>query len=84
MTGPAGLAADQLEVFNGIDGTLLYAGLGVVVLILLLVYRSPFLWFVPLGTAGIALATAQGVNYLRRWRRHCTARGRPSSPRPAR
>lgn len=64
VTGPAGLAADQLEVFNGIDGTLLYASLGVVILILLLVYRSPFLWFVPLATAGIALATGQGVNYL--------------------
>lgn len=64
VTGPAGLTADQLEVFGSIEGTLLYVTVAVVIAILLLVYRSPFLWALPLLCAGVALATAEGANYL--------------------
>ncbi|TDP97486.1 MMPL family transporter [Labedaea rhizosphaerae] len=64
VTGPGGNAADQAEAFSGIDGTLLFAAVGVVVVMLLLTYRSPILWLLPVLTAGFALFAAQGVIYL--------------------
>jgi len=64
ITGPAGSGADQGKAFAGIDGTLLYATLGVVVLLLLLTYRSPTLWLLPLLSSGLALASAEGLVYL--------------------
>ena len=64
ITGPAGQAADSSEAFSGIDSTLLYAAAGVVIVILLLTYRSPVLWILPLVSAGVALTVAQAVIYL--------------------
>ena len=64
ITGPAGQAADSSEAFAGIDSTLLYAAAGVVIVILLLTYRSPVLWILPLVSAGVALTVAQAVIYL--------------------
>jgi putative drug exporter of the RND superfamily len=64
VTGPGGMAADSADAFEGIDGTLLFATVGVVILILLFTYRSPTLWLLPVISAGVALATAQGVIYL--------------------
>ncbi|GIH21224.1 MMPL family transporter [Rugosimonospora africana] len=64
VTGPAGSAADSAKAFEGIDGRLLYATLGVVIVILLLTYRSPVLWLLPVLSAGGALATSEAVIYL--------------------
>jgi RND superfamily putative drug exporter len=64
LTGPLGNAADSGKAFQGLDGTLLYATLAVVIVILLLTYRSPLLWLLPVISAGVALATAMGVIYL--------------------
>ncbi|MCU7730210.1 MMPL family transporter [Actinoplanes sp. KI2] len=64
LTGPAGNAADSASAFQGIDGTLLYTTLIVVAVILLVTYRSPVLWLLPIITAGVALTTAQSVIYL--------------------
>ncbi len=64
VTGPAGQAADSAAAFEGIDGTLLLATVCVVVVILLLTYRSPVLWLLPVISAGVALVSAQGVIYL--------------------
>jgi putative drug exporter of the RND superfamily len=64
VTGPGGMAADSGKAFRGIDGTLLYATVGVVVVILLLTYRSPVLWLLPVLSAGVALTSAQAVIYL--------------------
>jgi RND superfamily putative drug exporter len=64
VTGPAGNAADSSEAFEGIDGALLFAALGVVILILLVTYRSPILWILPIFSAVIALFVAQAVIYL--------------------
>jgi RND superfamily putative drug exporter len=64
ITGPAGYGSDQAKAFSGIDGTLLYATVGVVVVLLLLTYRSPVLWLLPLLSAGGALTAAQAVVYL--------------------
>jgi putative drug exporter of the RND superfamily len=64
ITGPGGMAADSGAAFKGIDGTLLYATVGVVVVILLLTYRSPTLWLLPVVSAGVALMVAEAVVYL--------------------
>ncbi|MDT5038711.1 MAG: putative drug exporter of the superfamily [Micromonosporaceae bacterium] len=64
VAGPAGNASDSGKAFEGIDGALLFGTVGVVVLILLLTYRSPVLWILPVISAGVALTTAQAVIYL--------------------
>src|SRR6266545_4410984 len=64
VTGPGGTAADSAEAFAGIDGKLLYSAAAVVIVILLLTYRSPVLWFLPLVSAATALTSAQAVIYL--------------------
>ena len=64
ITGPGGMAADSANAFKGIDGTLLFSAMAVVIIILLLTYRSPVLWLLPVVSAGVALFTAQAVIYL--------------------
>ncbi len=64
ITGPLGNAADSSKVFKGIDSTLLYATLAVVIVILLITYRSPVLWLLPVISSGVALITAEAVIYL--------------------
>jgi putative drug exporter of the RND superfamily len=49
--GPGGLLVAFIDAFSGIDGSLLLAAGAVVILILLIVYRSPVLWFFPLFCA---------------------------------
>ena len=56
--GPAGIFAALINIVSGLDGTLLVSTFGVVLLILLVVYRSPVLWIFPLVSAAIALALA--------------------------
>ena len=63
VTGPIGFGADSSEAFAGIDGKLLYAAMAVVILILLITYRSPILWLIPLISAGTALFISQAVIY---------------------
>ncbi|WP_414693715.1 MMPL family transporter [Plantibacter sp.] len=58
VTGPAGFTADLTDAFAGIDGILLLTALGAVFLILIVVYRSPVLPFLVLGTSLFALCTA--------------------------
>jgi RND superfamily putative drug exporter len=58
VTGPAGFTADLVEAFSGIDGILLLVALGAVFLILLIVYRSPLLPLIVLGTAVFSLSAA--------------------------
>ncbi|MFM6852062.1 MAG: MMPL family transporter, partial [Terrabacter sp.] len=66
VTGPAGIQADIGQVFDGADSTLLLATAGVVALLLLITYRSPFLWLIPLIVVGVAdrLAAVAATNVL--------------------
>ena len=64
ITGPGGFAADQNKAFSGIDGTLLYSALAVVVIILLFTYRSLSLLVLPVLSVIGALFTAEAVVYL--------------------
>ncbi|MET4622311.1 RND superfamily putative drug exporter [Arthrobacter sp. 2762] len=58
VTGPAGLTADLVNAFGGIDGILLLVALGAVFVILLLVYRSLVLPLAVLLTSVFALCAA--------------------------
>ena len=58
VTGPAGLTADLVSAFAGIDGILLLVALGAVFLILLIVYRSLLLPVMVLFTSVFALCAA--------------------------
>jgi RND superfamily putative drug exporter len=64
VTGAGGIFADLFDAFGDIDSTLLLTTLGVVAFILIIVYRSPILWFLPLLSAVFALSTAGGIIYL--------------------
>ena len=64
VTGPAGLAADFGAAFQALDIKLLVGTTLVVVIVLLLVYRSPVLWVVPLAAVGLALFVAQAAVYF--------------------
>ncbi len=64
VTGPGGLLGDLFGAFGTLDSSLLLTTLGVVALILILVYRSPVLWIIPLMSAMFALTTAGGIVYL--------------------
>ena len=54
VTGPTAIGADVNAVFEGIDTTLMLVTVIVVALLLIITYRSPFLWLVPLLTVGAA------------------------------
>ena len=58
VTGPAGLSADLVEAFGGIDGILLAVALLAVFIILLVVYRSLLLPLIVLITSLFALCGA--------------------------
>ncbi|KKD06073.1 MMPL family transporter [Streptomyces sp. WM6386] len=64
ITGPGGTSADFSEAFEGIDSTLLVSAMGVVIVMLLITYRSPSLLLVPLLSVIAALFTAQALIYL--------------------
>ena len=64
LAGPGGQAADAAEAFGGIDGTLLFSALGVVIVILLFTYRSPVLWILPIFSAVVSLQVAEAIIYF--------------------
>ena len=64
VTGPGGLLGDLFGAFGTLDSSLLLTTLGVVALILIIVYRSPVLWIIPLLSSLFALSTAGGIVYL--------------------
>jgi RND superfamily putative drug exporter len=64
VTGPAGVFADLLVVFDTINGVLLLVTAGIVLVILIIVYRSPLLPLLVLLSAGMALGLANGTVYL--------------------
>ena len=58
VTGPAGLTADLVDAFTGIDGLLLLVAFVAVFIILVIVYRSPLLPLIVLGTSLFALTAS--------------------------
>ena len=64
VTGPGGILGDLFGAFGSLDSSLLLTTLGVVAIILIVVYRSPILWVIPLLSAMFALTTAGGIVYI--------------------
>ena len=63
ITGGAGYGADAIEVFESINGTLLLAAVTLVIVLLILIYRSPIFLFVPLAAVIFAELLARSVGY---------------------
>ncbi|MCW8099178.1 MMPL family transporter [Streptomyces tauricus] len=61
--GTGALATDAGKVYDSLGGPLLYTTVAVVALLLILIYRSPVLWLVPLAVAGLADYLSMGVAY---------------------
>ncbi|MBX6391221.1 MAG: MMPL family transporter [Frankia sp.] len=64
VTGPAGVVVDTYTLFSRVDTALLLVTACVVAVILLIVYRSPLLWLVPLTAVAIADQVATAIVYL--------------------
>jgi putative drug exporter of the RND superfamily len=64
VTGPAGFASDAVEVFNDINGTLLFATAALVLVLLIVIYRSPIFWLIPFFSVLLAEVTSRGLGYL--------------------
>ncbi|TDD86503.1 MMPL family transporter [Actinomadura darangshiensis] len=63
VAGQAGFQADSSKAFTGLDSTLLGVTVLVVIAILVLTYRSPILWVLPLIGAFLSLNVAQAIIY---------------------
>ncbi|MYS85610.1 MMPL family transporter [Embleya scabrispora] len=64
IAGRAGNLADFIDVYSGMDAALLGTTLAIVALLLLITYRSPVLWLIPLISVALAGQVASGVVYL--------------------
>ncbi|MFD2117153.1 MMPL family transporter [Paenibacillus yanchengensis] len=53
ITGPAGIASDTLSLFRNADFVLLFATVGLILVLLLAIYRSPLLALIPLVVAAL-------------------------------
>ncbi|NAZ85626.1 MMPL family transporter [Kineococcus indalonis] len=61
VTGGPAFGVDIADSFSGANTRLLVVTAGVVALLLLVTYRSPLLWLVPLAVVGVADQTAAGL-----------------------
>ena len=60
-TGPGAIASDALELFSRADIVLLLSTVGLLLVLLLVIYRSPLLTLIPLVGAGITYAVVDRV-----------------------
>src|SRR4051812_46407445 len=63
ITGGAGFSADAITVFEGINGTLLLAAGTLVFVLLILIYRSPFFFLIPLTAVAFAELASRSIGY---------------------
>ena len=64
VTGPAGILADAIAVFQSFDFRVSAITIVLVLVILLAIYRSPLLALLPVVTVGVALMVAQSIAAL--------------------
>jgi RND superfamily putative drug exporter len=64
VTGPAGYSADASKAFEGINSTLLFTTAALVFVLLVLIYRSPIFWILPLLAVFFAEALVRGLGSL--------------------
>ena len=63
ITGGAGYAADAIKVFENINGTLLLAALSLVIFLLIVIYRSPIFFLIPLLAVVFAEMLSRSLGY---------------------
>jgi putative drug exporter of the RND superfamily len=63
VSGPAGYSADAIKVFAGINTTLFAAALTLVLILLVLIYRSPVFWLIPVLSVVAAEQVLRGAGY---------------------
>ncbi len=63
ITGGAGFSTDAIEVFEGINGTLLLAALSLVIFLLVVIYRSPMFFLIPLAAVVFAETLSRSIGY---------------------
>jgi putative drug exporter of the RND superfamily len=63
LTGGAGYGADAIEIFDSINGTLLLAAGTLVIILLILIYRSPIFFLIPLAAVMFAEILSRSVGY---------------------
>ena len=64
VTGPAGYSADASKAFEGINSTLLLATALLVFVLLVIIYRSPIFWALPLLAVFFAEGLVRGIGSL--------------------
>ncbi|MEA2282349.1 MAG: putative drug exporter of the superfamily [Solirubrobacteraceae bacterium] len=64
VTGGAGYSLDAIKVFGNINGTLLLATALIVLVLLIVIYRSPIFWAIPFFTVLLAEGASRGFGYL--------------------
>jgi putative drug exporter of the RND superfamily len=64
ITGGAGFSADAIEVFEGLNGTLLLAAVSLVIFLLIVIYRSPIFFLIPLAAVVLFAETlSRSIGY---------------------
>jgi RND superfamily putative drug exporter len=63
ITGGAGYGADAIKVFDAINSTLLLAAVTLVIVLLILIYRSPIFLFIPLAAVIFAEILSRSIGY---------------------
>ncbi len=63
VSGPAGYSTDAIKVFNGINTTLFAAALVLVLVLLVLIYRSPVFWIIPILSVVAAEQLLRAAGY---------------------
>ncbi|WP_156319879.1 MMPL family transporter [Bacillus sp. FJAT-18017] len=61
ITGPAGIAADSLELFSRADVVLILSTVGLILILLIVIYRSPLLALIPLLAAAFVYEAVMQV-----------------------
>lgn len=61
ITGPAGIAGDTLKLFEQADFVLLLSTIVIILILLIVIYRSPFLAFIPLLATAIVYQVANQI-----------------------
>jgi putative drug exporter of the RND superfamily len=61
ITGPAGIATDTLDLFSRADIVLMLSTVGIILVLLIVIYRSPLLALIPLLAAGFVYEVVNQV-----------------------
>src|SRR5699024_904366 len=61
VTGPAGIAVDTSDLFSRADLVLLFSTVGIILILLIITYRSPLLALIPLLAAGFVYGVVSQI-----------------------